>query len=97
LDGLYEQYNCEVQNEFHGFRPPIQSGADAIHHLVKAFMERTSIPLSGPDQGKGTYTGGMFQTKTRQFAPVKATDTIGEQLYQEILGHHESLMVEIRA
>ena len=96
LDALYEQYNCEVQNEFDGFRPPIQSGADAIHHLVKAFVDQTPIPLSGQDQRKGTFVGGVFHTKTRQFAAVKATGKVGEQLYQEILGHHEQLMLEMR-
>jgi hypothetical protein len=95
LDTLYEQYNCEVQKEFDGFKPPVQSGAEAINHLVKAFIEQTSIQLSGSMSAKGNFVGGAFYTKKLQFTPTVPADQEGINLYQEILGHHESLMAEV--
>jgi hypothetical protein len=90
------RYRRDVQKEFEDFRPPIQSGADGINHLVKAFVDQDSIPLSGPDRPCGNFTAGIFHTKLRQFVPTNAFDLEGRNLYQEILRQHESLIAEMR-
>jgi hypothetical protein len=96
LDIVFKEYRDMVQSEFMAFRPPIQSGADAIYHLVQAFVNETPVFLSGRSDAKGHFVSGTFSPKELRFVPVQIIGVEAERLQQEIIKQHETIMSEVR-
>lgn len=85
----------EIHREFLGFKPPIESGAQALMDVSRAHNLNQSILLSGPDSVTGTFVAGTLHFMSGAALFKQASSGSVQQIVDRVRLRHQKVAVEL--
>lgn len=85
----------EIQKEFSGCRPPIESGAQALMDVSHAQSSHQSVLLSGPDAALNTFVAGSLQFQREGMLFEPSPDTCVQDIVDKVRLRHKKVVAEL--
>ena len=85
----------EIQKEFLGCRPPIESGAQALMDVSHAQSLYQSVLLSGPDAALNTFVAGSLQFQREGMSFEPSSGACVQDIVDKVRLRHKKVVAEL--
>lgn len=92
LKNLMANLKNKIKTEFNGYKPPVASGARALHDAIFSLSHGDEIAVSGFNGEHGVVSSGTLNTVTGEFSQSEMNRVVSELLVEAINFHKETYL-----